>query len=63
MSYEINVSKGGQHYFATSERSISNLDHATELVQKFEEIFSEEAGYKISVHHVQKTYQEINLKK
>jgi hypothetical protein len=63
MSYEINVSKDGNHYFATNERSISSLDRATELVQRFEEIFSEEAGFKISVHKVEKTYQEINLKK
>ena len=63
MSYEINVSKDGQHYFATSERSITTLNHATELVQQFEKIFSEEAGFKISVARVQKNYHEIDLKK
>jgi hypothetical protein len=63
MSYEINVSKDGQHYFATSERSITTLSHATELIKQFEKIFSEEAGFKISVARVQKNYHEIDLKK
>jgi hypothetical protein len=49
MYYEINVAKNGQHYFATSERSISTKEKAKELFDKLSESFPESDGYNITV--------------
>ena len=49
MYYEINVSKDGSHFFATSKRSLSTSQKTKELTKLFLEKFPEEEGYKISV--------------
>ena len=47
---EINVSKDGRHFFATSPRSIRTYpeDHFNDVLRIFNEKFPESEGYKIS---------------
>ncbi len=47
MFYEINVSKSGQHYFATSDRSILCMDKAIMMVRQFRVLFPADQGYEI----------------
>ena len=47
--YKINVSKWGQHLFATAEHSLTNEKAARAMVDLFKEKFLEEEGYKISL--------------
>ena len=61
MWFEINISKDGQHYFATSERSITTLQKLEEVTKDFVEKFPEEDGYKIDVTKQQKTGVSIPL--
>lgn len=49
MSYEINVSLNGRHFFATHERSITNASALMMVFKVFAEKFPETEGYKISV--------------
>jgi fibrillarin-like rRNA methylase len=49
MFYEINVSKDGQHFFATNERSIRSADKAKEVFTTFKQKFLEEDGFKVTV--------------
>lgn len=54
MSYEINVSKNGRHYFATADRSLSTatLDQALEMVSHFETVFPAADGYKVELTQI-----------
>jgi hypothetical protein len=61
MAYEINVSKNGQHYFATHERSISTIEKATEIHEKLSKAFPESEGYKLSVSKWEKIGKEIKI--
>jgi hypothetical protein len=49
MNYEVNVSLLGEHFFATSERSITTLSKATLVFLKLSKAFPSEDGYKVSV--------------
>lgn len=49
MYYEINVVKDGKHFFATAERSITNLEQCKKVLKEFQKFFKESEGYKISV--------------
>lgn len=44
MYYEINVSLNGKHFFATSERSITNDEKLKEVYYTFKEKFPESEG-------------------
>ena len=49
MYYEVNVSLNGQHFFATSERSIKESNKLDHVLKVFKEKFPESEGYKITV--------------
>lgn len=49
MYYEINVSKNGKHFFATSERSITTQWELKEVYSALSTAFKEEDGYKLDV--------------
>lgn len=49
MYYEINVSKDGQHLFATHERSVTNTWKLKALIDIFQEKFPESEGYKLKI--------------
>lgn len=58
--YEINVSKNGQHYFATAERSLSSLAKALDMVRHFKSIFPETDGYRIDLQELISACRNIN---
>ncbi len=62
MSYEINISKNGKHFFATNERSIGydnlKLRH---MYNMFLEKFPESEGYEISVSKINVTRKEVKV--
>ena len=45
MWYEINVSKKGEHYFATHERSIGTIAKAVEIRDILKKAMPEEEGF------------------
>lgn len=49
MWYEINVSKDGQHYFATHKRSISSIKKAREIRDKLMIAMPEKEGYRYDI--------------
>ena len=49
MYYEINVDLNGKHFFATTGRSIYNVEELRQVYNVFKEKFPESEGYKISV--------------
>lgn len=49
MHYEINVSKNGQHFFATHERSITSQAKLSEILSELVKAFPVEKGYEIQV--------------
>lgn len=50
MGYEINVSKNGQHYFATADRSIGHdVKKCNTLYDQLKKAFPEDEGYELSV--------------
>lgn len=49
MYFEINVSKGGHHYFATAERSIQSEAQAHAMYTHFLALFPATEGYEIMV--------------
>ena len=59
MYYEINVSKDGRHYFATSERSIRDIEKAEKMFEHFSQLFPVADGYRISVTEYQKVGQRV----
>lgn len=61
MGYEINVSLNGKHFFATHERSITNIWKLQELLPIFMEKFPEAEGYKITVTEWQKTGKHMDI--
>jgi hypothetical protein len=48
MHYEINVSLNGHHFFATHERSITNIDKLKKVLDSLEKAFPKSEGYEIS---------------
>ena len=61
MSYEINISKNGKHYFATAERSLTTLGEATKLYNELKEFYPESQGFKISLTKWETTGNEIKI--
>lgn len=61
MYYEINVSLNGKHFFATSERSITNPWDLREKLKVFIQKFPESEGYKLSVTKWGKVGQELEI--
>jgi hypothetical protein len=49
MYYEINISVGGKHFFATAERSIPTRDDMIKLYKIMKEKFPESEGYHVEV--------------
>lgn len=62
MMYEINVSKDGWHFFATSERSLRNDSELIAVYPIIAEKFPEAEGYHVSVtrHYEYDTDVDIN---
>lgn len=59
MWYEINVSKKGEHYFATHERSITTIAKAVEIRDILKKVMPEEEGFIFTISQCQKTSMEI----
>jgi hypothetical protein len=59
MWYEINVSKDGQHYFATHERSIMTISKAVEIRDRLRKAMPEEEGFKYTITQWQTTGVQI----
>jgi hypothetical protein len=60
MWYEINVSKDGNHLFATHERSLDNKYDADDLYTLFLSKFPAKEGYKLQMTKWEKIGHEIN---
>lgn len=61
MTYEINVSKNGAHYFATHERSLMTLKDAMQLATHFSTVFPEDEGYKVTLKKYETIGREIEF--
>lgn len=61
MYYEINVSKNGDHFFATSDRSISCKNKLIAVLGNFVRSFPKDEGYEIKVYIVEKKYIPVEL--
>jgi hypothetical protein len=59
MWYEINVSKDGQHYFATHKRSITTISKAVEIRDRLKKAMPEEEGFKYTITQWQTTGVQI----
>ena len=55
MWYEINVSKKGVHYFATSERSITTIAKAVEIRDLLKKAMPVEEGFRFNITQWSKT--------
>lgn len=49
MNYEINISKNGNHFFATNERSLTHVDKASEVLEVLKTKFPKSEGYAITI--------------
>ena len=49
MWYEINVSRDGQHYFATDKRSITTLARALDVRELLKKAMPEEEGFEYTI--------------
>jgi hypothetical protein len=49
MYYEINVSLNGQHFFATAERSIHDMEKLLLVFESLRHRFSTKDGYEITI--------------
>lgn len=64
MSYEINVSRKGKHFFATHERSLGlSKSHTKEVYDKLVEAFPKNEGYEIEISYWEKRGETIMSKK
>lgn len=61
MYYEINVSKNGKHFFATSERSITSEDKLNEVYGELKRAFPVSDGYKMNVTYWEKQGQSVDM--
>lgn len=59
MWYEINVSKGGKHYFATRKRSIDTIHQATEIRDRLRQVMTKEEGFEITITQYQHTSMDL----
>lgn len=55
MYYEINVSKNGQHFFATAPRSITTMAHLQEVYPEIAKAFPARKGYNITITRKENT--------
>lgn len=61
--YEINVSRNGNHFFATHERSFGlSKKHTKEVYDKLVEAFPKNEGYEIEISKWQKTGESVKPK-
>lgn len=49
MHYEINVAWQGKHFFATAERSLTNMDDAADVYSAIVQRFPTEAGFSVTI--------------
>lgn len=63
MHYEINVSRMGMHFFATTERSITSESSFKTALKIFNEKFPRSEGYVISASLVHTTGHCIDINK
>jgi hypothetical protein len=61
MSYEINISKNGKHYFATAERSLTTLSESTKVYNELKEFYPESQGFNLSMTKWEKIGKEIKI--
>lgn len=59
MWYEINVSRGGKHYFATHKRSIDTIKQATEIRDRLRQALTKEEGFEIKITQHQHTSMDL----
>ena len=60
MSYEINIAKEGQHFFATADRSLSSRAKTKLVYDLLKTAFPEEAGYSITISYSSHVREEID---
>lgn len=60
MHYEINISRGGKHVFATNPRSCTSGYDLEKLVPLLAEKFPSSDGYKMTVSRVKQVSNELN---
>jgi len=53
MYFEINVALNGRHFFATAERSITDIDTCHKVYNLFKKKFPEIEGYSIEVTKIE----------
>lgn len=58
--YEITISLGGQHYFATAERSITSGFHFEAMVRDFKKRYPESEGFKVTAVYWEKIGRTMN---
>ena len=61
MYIEVNIALNGKHFFATSERSITNTDKYNDVLTVFRNKFPESEGYTISATQWDKIGKEIQV--
>ena len=62
MGYEINISKNGNHYFATADRSLGyDIKKVKEVYKELKSIYTEEKGFKISVSQISTISSPIDM--
>lgn len=59
--YEVNVSRNGQHFFATAPRSLLTRQQALDAVNAFMERFPAEDGYKVTCYGKAETGREMTM--
>ena len=62
MYYEINVSLGGRHFFATAERSVTTESKARAVFDELKARFPEAQGYKVTVSYNELTGRQLGWK-
>ena len=61
MYYEINIALNGKHFFATSDRSVTNKWKLKEVYKVLKEKFPTEEGYDITVSHIETVGKHIDM--
>ena len=61
MYYEINISKNGEHHFATSDRSITTHTKLLELVEELSKLYTPENGFKITASQVETISRPVDI--
>lgn len=61
MYYEINVSLNDRHFFATHERSITDMNKLKNVCEVFAEKFPKSEGYEITISYCEKRGYRIDI--